>query len=95
MRSRYSAYNIGGYGKYLLATWLPATALGLSEAALSQRTHNWFKLEVLEKSQQGDKGYVSFNAWYRDENEAVSVMHERSVFKRSESRWYYVGAEVG
>ncbi len=30
MRSRYSAYALGNYGDYLLETWFPATAKGLT-----------------------------------------------------------------
>ena len=51
MRSRYSAYALGGYGDYLLETWFPATAKGLTVEALSLRTCEWVELEVLDKSQ--------------------------------------------
>lgn len=30
MRSRYSAYALGGYGEYLLKTWFPPMASGLT-----------------------------------------------------------------
>ena len=35
MRSRYSAYALGNHGEYLLRTWFPPTARGLSAAILS------------------------------------------------------------
>ncbi|MDX2463868.1 MAG: YchJ family metal-binding protein, partial [Porticoccus sp.] len=35
MRSRYSAYALGGYGDYLLATWFSATSAGLNAKDLS------------------------------------------------------------
>ena len=94
MRSRYSAYAQGGYGDYLLATWFPATAKGLTAEALSLRTCNWIKLEVLNKSQKGDQGMVEFNAWFHDGEGDKQVLHEKSVFHRVNGCWLYVGGEV-
>ncbi|MGI9295045.1 MAG: YchJ family protein, partial [Pseudomonadales bacterium] len=47
MRSRFSAYALGGHGEYLLRTWFPATAKYLTAAALSESSGEWYKLEVL------------------------------------------------
>ncbi|MEH6637227.1 MAG: YchJ family metal-binding protein, partial [Halioglobus sp.] len=68
MRSRFSAYFLGNHGQYLLQTWFPATAKGLSVASLSQRSCDWTRLEVLDKSQQGDQGFVEFNAWFNNDS---------------------------
>jgi SEC-C motif-containing protein len=97
MRSRYSAYALGGYGEYLLATWFPATAGGLTAVELSQRNLDWCALDVLGKSQQGDNGEVEFKAYFRalgDDNGEPQCMHEYSTFKRNSGRWYYVGGRV-
>lgn len=95
MRSRYSAYALGGYGDYLLHTWFPATAQGLSADQLSQRAVNWQKLEVLSKSQQGDEGTVEFKAYYLPQgSDQLSVLHEFSEFTRIDGRWLYVGGRV-
>jgi SEC-C motif-containing protein len=94
MRSRYSAYALGGYGEYLLATWFPATAAGLTAAALDEKTSDWDKLEVLDKSQQGDEGMVEFKAWFREGDGVQKLLHEKSVFTRVRGRWLYVGGEV-
>ena len=94
MRSRYSAYALGGYGDYLLQTWFPPTAGNLTAEALSQRSQQWLRLEMLARAQQGDKGWVEFNAWYRDGDGGEQVLHEKSVFQRSGGRWLYVGGEV-
>lgn len=94
MRSRYSAYALGGYGRYLLESWLPVTAPDLTEVALSQREVNWQKLEVISKSQKGDDGTVEFNAQFLNRDGESEVMHEKSVFKRIAGRWLYVGGEV-
>ncbi len=98
MRSRYTAYALGGCGDYLLRTWFPATARGLTALDLSQRSVDWCGLEVLARSQQGDNGEVEFRAHFRaldaDPQSAPEVMHERSTFKRLRGRWYYVGGRV-
>ena len=94
MRSRYSAYFLGNYGEYLLASWFPATAQGLTAQALSQRSCDWFKLEILAKSQSGEQGFVEFNAWFHQEDGSQAVLHEKSVFQRVQGRWLYVGGEV-
>jgi SEC-C motif-containing protein len=97
MRSRYCAYALGGFGDYLLQTWFPATAHGLTAADLSQRHFDWLRLEVMAKSQSGDNGEVEFRAYFREIDTADSgedVMHECSAFKRIRGRWYYVGGRI-
>jgi SEC-C motif-containing protein len=94
MRSRYTAYALGGHGKYLLRTWFPPTAGGLTAQALGRREREWIKLEVLARQQSGDKGWVEFKAWYRDGGAKEQVMHEKSVFQRTGGRWLYGGGEV-
>ncbi|MFT5572287.1 MAG: SEC-C motif-containing protein [Cryomorphaceae bacterium] len=95
MRSRYSAYTLGGYGDYLLETWVPSAALGLSAADLSIRSVTWVSLTVLSKSQQGESGFVEFKAVYLDESGQQGVHHEESVFSRIKGRWFYVGQKTG
>lgn len=94
MRSRYSAYALGGYGEYLLNTWFPATASGLSVPGLSARSVEWTDLQILGKSQSGDDGMVEFIAQFIDPDGEQQAMHEKSVFKRVQGRWLYVGGEV-
>ena len=94
MRSRYSAYALGGHGDYLLNTWFPATARGLTAEELSIRTCDWIELEILNKSQSGDQGTVEFNAWFHNDQGDREVLHEKSVFQRINGRWLYVGGEV-
>ena len=61
---------------------------------LSTRDREWTKLEVMAKQQKGDQGFVEFKAWYRDDQDAEHVMHEKSVFQRVGARWLYIGGEV-
>ena len=94
MRSRYSAYALGGYGEYLLETWLPSAAAGLSSASLSVRSIDWMGLNVVSKSQQGESGFVEFKAVYLDESGESAVHHEKSVFTRINGRWFYIGEKA-
>ena len=92
MRSRYSAYALGGLGEYLLRTWHPAMINDLTVGDLSAKTCDWISLEVLTCQQQGDKGRVEFKAFYFDENNEEKFLHENSYFQRIIGKWLYVGA---
>ncbi len=94
MRSRYTAYCQGGQGAYLLQSWFPATARGLTATELSERTVQWQGLNVLSSSQDGDTGEVEFIASFRDADGKAGQLHEKSVFQRVAGRWFYVGGEV-
>lgn len=96
MRSRFSAYALGGYGEYLLSTWFPASAMGLTASELSKKTVEWQRLEVIKSSQKGDDGTVEFNAWFckSPNSEKMECMHEVSEFVRIQSRWLYIGGKV-
>ena len=91
MRSRYSAYALGGYGDYLFNTWLPIKRAGLSVHELSLRTTHWSRLQVLSKAQKGNDGFVEFNALYLDDDLNEHCHYEHSAFQRVKGRWFYVG----
>ena len=94
MRSRYSAFALGGYGDYLLETWSPSMVSSMSEAELSMRSTEWVGLKIIDKSQQGEQGFVEFKALFKNENGKECVHHEKSVFERIDGRWLYVCGEV-
>ncbi len=96
MRSRFSAYALGGYGEYLISTWFPVSAKGLTVSELSKKTVDWQRLEVILSSQQGDKGTVEFKAWFykSSSSDDMEYMHEISEFVRIQSRWFYVSGRV-
>ncbi len=94
MRSRYTAYALGNYGEYLLATWLPETSKGLTAASLSEKNLEWVKLEILNSRQKGNEGTVEFKAYYKTDDEELNILHEMSSFRRIERRWYYIGGDV-
>lgn len=93
MRSRYSAYALGGLGEYLLNTWHPAMVKDLTAESLSEGSCEWVRLEVLSKAQKGDEGTVEFKAYFIDENGSENILHEKSYFQRIAGKWLYVGAE--
>lgn len=92
MRSRYTAYALGGYGDYLLATWHPDHQAGLDAASLSMKTTDWQSLEILDFSQNHDVAFVEFMAHFQELDGQSGVHHERSRFQRIDGHWYYVDA---
>ncbi|RKR07587.1 SEC-C motif-containing protein [Kushneria sinocarnis] len=105
MRSRYSAFALGGLGDYLLATWAPdAPGRPPEDAAmLDRRTVDWTGLEILDSSVHGAQGMVEFRAHYLEhdlEHEGgtvearPAVLHERAQFRRSQGRWLYVDGVI-
>ena len=93
MRSRYSAYALGGYGNYLLSTWFAPMATDLSIAELSRSNVDWVALQIIDTGVDNNSGWVEFKASYQDNNDVIE-MHEKSVFIRQRSRWFYIGGEV-
>ncbi len=94
MRSRYSAFALGGFGHYLKETWLPSLAHSLDAASLSQRNINWQGLEIVSNSQKGDLGVVEFKAYFLDEGSQKQAHHEVSQFQRIGGKWFYVNGKV-
>lgn len=94
MRSRFTAYKLGGYGEYLLKTWFPLMSQGLDVAELSQKSRDWQRLTIINKSQCGDNGLVEFKAQYLDAAGAEQTHHEHSIFKRIKGVWLYIGEEI-
>ncbi len=94
MRSRYTAYTLGGYGAYLQQTWHPTTVPDIPTASLDATDTQWVGLEVLASNQSGDHGMVEFKAHFLDESGKPRVHHEKSSFVREGGRWLYVDAEI-
>lgn len=91
MRSRYSAFVVGGPGevRHLLATWHPATrpeSIDLDDGL------RWTGLEVLATEAGGPedrRGMVEFRASYLREG-VPGALHETSRFRRDNEGWQYV-----
>tara|TARA_R110002072_G_scaffold301164_3_gene480268 strand:- start:54263 stop:54667 length:405 start_codon:yes stop_codon:yes gene_type:complete len=93
MRSRYSAFALGGLGDYLLQTWHPDTRPAVSAAVMGAADTDWIRLEVVDSQQQGNTATVEFKAFWRDENGQIQLHHEKSRFVRQDGRWLYVDAD--
>ncbi len=90
MRSRFTAYSLGGHGEYLLATWHPDTRPPLTATELSAQEVQWQGLQVLTSQQHGDEGTVEFKATFVDSNGNAATHHELSRFVRLAGKWLYV-----
>jgi len=90
MRSRYTAFALGGQGDYLLRTWHPRTAPAISAQALGQADTQWTGLEIIASQQRGDHGVVEFRASLIDAAGESAVHHETSTFLREGGRWLYL-----
>lgn len=93
MRSRYSAFALGGHGEHLLRTWHPTVVPDLSASDLDEITTEWVKLEVLRSGQTGDTGIVEFRASFIDGDGIEKVHHEISRFVREKGLWYYLNGD--
>lgn len=94
MRSRYSAYALGGYSDYLLSTWHPRVAPRINRADLETDDYQWLGLEVDDVTLKGDRAMVEFRARFREGDGPEQVHHERSAFMRHKGVWYYLDGEV-
>ena len=94
MRSRYTAYALGGHGEYLLKTWHPNTLGPLSAEILDEVSLDWRGLEILDEDQKGDRGRVDFKASYVDEDGKSRIHHEHSAFLRVKGKWLYVEGKM-
>lgn len=94
MRSRYTAYVLGGYGDYLLATWHPDHRAGLDAASLSIKSTNWQSLKIVDSSQDNEIAFVEFTAYSLEPDGETGIHHERSRFQRIDGHWYYVDGAV-
>ena len=93
MRSRYTAFALGGHGDYLLQSWHPGTVGTVTCESLSQKSINWQGLTVLDFQQQGNEGTVSFDAHFLNEDGSTGVHQENSRFLREKGRWLYLDAK--
>jgi len=90
MRSRYSAYVLGGRD-YLLASWHPSTRPATLELDPAVR---WLGLSVKRHQQAApDAAVVEFVARCKVGGGSAARLHETSRFVREDGRWYYVDGD--
>jgi SEC-C motif-containing protein len=98
MRSRYTAYVVGDV-EYIMDSHDTATSEAVDRASAARwaRQAEWLGLEVLDTERgqpTDDDGIVEFKARYRLDG-AVCTHHERSTFRKTRGRWFYVEGEAG
>lgn len=94
MRSRYSAFSLGGYGEYLLATWHPDYRGQLNEHELSILSTHWVDLKIVSSTQKGETGEVEFIARFENSDGTTSIHHENSNFIRKKGMWLYCDGQI-
>ncbi|WP_250657833.1 YchJ family protein [Alkalimarinus coralli] len=102
MRSRYTAYALGKVD-YLIATWHPTKQQELDKASLRQSAESteWLRLQVISSQQQGERGTVEFNAYFKErdasgssEGKEIQGLHEVSRFEKVGNQWFYLDGDV-
>ncbi len=92
MRSRYSAFVLGGLGEYLLNTWSGSQRNHYTSKELDL-PQNYIQLQIINQQEHGDLGEVEFKAYYIDQN-LLKTLHEKSAFIRENGRWVYVNGQI-
>lgn len=88
MRSRFTAFYLGLFD-YLIETHHQQHLCGLTAQVLSEGTQpNWLSLEVISSSESSLRGKVTFQAWFKDNNQ-LDAIHESSDFIKENGSWYY------
>lgn len=90
MRSRYTAYALGGCGEYLMRTWVDAAAQGLDAKILNRQEVCYTGLTIEGSGEQGDQGWVRFTACFTEPDGTRANMTEHSLFVRQNDRWRYL-----
>lgn len=87
MRSRYSAYVLAN-AKYILDTTHPSNRHFHSKKAILKwaKENSWKKLEVV----QAKDNFVTFKAYFTDNENQDQVHFEHSYFEFLAGKWYYV-----
>ena len=97
MRSRYSAFVLAN-GDYLMQSHHSSTRPLKDKKAITgwAKSVTWVKLEIIDKTKGGaqdEEGTVTFDAYYY-ENGKLEIIHEKSVFKKEDTHWTYLGLAI-
>lgn len=88
MRSRFSAYALNNID-YIASTMRGAPRQGFSKKKLLLENADiqWHSLAIIDATDNT----VDFEAIYIDSAGEAHTMHERSLFKQTNNRWFYIG----
>ena len=90
MRSRYSAYVIANADYLVDTTHLSTRKFHEKSDILNwAKSNKWQKLEVLESNEN----FVTFKAYYLNENSNPQVHYEKSRFIFENETWFYADGE--
>ena len=89
MRSRYTAYKLGGYGEYLYRTWTKQGRSGLTARELDTRDRLWLDLTVISSVHTDVQGIVQFSATFQGTNNQTIQHRETSLFLFENGEWKY------
>ena len=89
MRSRYCAYAKKQI-EYLMDTWDAQVRTDLIVSQVKEWADQaiFYKLEILNHSEEKNKGTVEFKAHYKLDGED-HCHHEKSLFRKQKGQWYY------
>lgn len=95
MRSRYTAFTLRNMD-YVQATTDPQTRMTFDLPTTREWAENseFFKLEVLRSSAEGNKGMVEFRAHFRMNDGTEKIHHELSKFRKQAGLWYFRDGKV-
>jgi len=90
MRSRFTAFVVKDI-QYVQATTDPQSRheFDLEATKTWAETSEFFKLEILRASAEGNKGMVEFKAHFRGTDGKDQVHHEISKFRKQAGVWYF------
>lgn len=94
MRSRFAAFAVKNID-YVRNTTDPQALSEFDEAGTKEwaEKSEFFKLEILSASNEGNKGTVEFKAHFRTEGKE-HVHHEISKFRKHQGTWYFRDGRV-
>lgn len=98
MRSRYSAYVLIN-AQYIIDSNHVSTRGNQSKIEIEAwaKICTWQKLEIIsthEGLENDLKGEVEFKAHFIDINNKPQIHHEKSVFKKTNDKWFFVTGKV-
>ena len=89
MRSRYTAYKLGGYGEYLYQTWTQQGRSELTPLDLDKKDKIWLALNVVSSQHTKAQGIVKFVASFQGINNQPVYHRETSLFLFENGDWRY------
>ncbi len=95
MRARYSAFATKNMN-YIYETTHPQARFEFDRKANQEWADQaeFLKLEVLNSSDEGNKGIVEFKAHFKMKDSEPAIHHEVAYFRKQEGTWYFRDAKI-